>query len=326
MATKPNPFNKFLNLLVLVVLGYAVFTTYISPTHKKAGAPAGSESLHDTQTGDSASGFEEWSKILGVMGNSIQPVLKTVSETKGSGSSVLCGQQITYQYTDKILGDAEPFLKDEKISLRLGSMPLIEGHRRALADMKAGAEKTVQFSSRWGYVDSGPQNARGKDIESHIKLISTSPLAPVFTMPIRVFYNKPHLLANETFACGAALKAKFKFWSVDGTLLYPADKKEPDWVNVTIGLGQAPLGVEAVLQQLSRGESTTAILPHESLVFFNPEKDAPDSQKPFRGIAFPKNQAILVDIEVADDISSAKAKPAETVPEIPASAPTLSKP
>lgn len=310
MASKPNPFNTAINFLVLGVLLYVVFTGYFSPAHKKEQQVNNEAKPVTVEEESGASEFNQFSDIFNMMASSVQTTLNVISETPGTGSVLACGQNVTYRYSDKVIGSAEAFIKNKEKSFRIGTDSVLEGHMRALYEMKVGGKKQVQFSAKWGYLSDGPKEAQGKDIESSIELLSATPAAPNPKMPFRIFYKKPHVLVKPAFECGMTVQAKFRIWALDGRQLYPADDKKPEWVKLTIGDGRVPFGIETVLMRMSENEYTTAILPHELVMFFNSksenEKPLTDTDKALRDLEFPKNQAIMVDIE---DVKAIEATP-----------------
>jgi hypothetical protein len=309
MAKKPNSFNKFMNLLVLGVIIYALATTYLFPSKTPPLPSPNGNPLYQTKPDHQSLGLDGWAQAFGVMGKAVQPVLNVISEKEGAGlEEAVCGQNVTYRFSDKVIGEAEPFIKNKTASIKLGVDPIIEGHLRALYAMKVGGEKTVQFSSMWGYDEKSPEIiARGKDIESLISLISLTPPMPKISMPYRIFYNHPHSLVNETLRCGQAVKAKFRLWTIDSKPLYPQAQGEPEWVNFTIGKSEVPLGLEIVAQNLSDREKATAILPGELMILFNPSRAEPTESYPLGNVVYPRNQPIIVDIEAIEAIEAGAA-------------------
>ena len=307
MAKKPNSFNKFMNLLVLGVIIYALASTYLFPSKKPPLASPNGNPLYQTKPDSHALGLDGWAQVFGVMGKAMQPLLNVVSEKKGNGSEMACGQTVTYRFSDKVIGEAETFITNKTTTIKLGIDPVIEGHLRALQGMQEGGEKTVQFPSVWGYDDKGPKQALGKDIESQISLISTTPPVPKFSMPYRIFYNNPHSLINDTLRCGQAVKAKFRLWTIDSKVIYPSGEAEPEWTYLTIGKSEVPLGLEIALQNLSAREKATVILPSELMIKLNPSHGEGAATNPLDMVTYPKNQPIIVDIEAVEAIETGAA-------------------
>lgn len=323
MSTKPNPFNKITNYLVLGFLLYAIYASYGKPQTLETNVlPKDVAHLYEPIPQNTTPVVsDKWSKVMDMVGQSIRPRMDVVTQKEGTGDSPICGQTIVYDFVDSTLDGNTTLLAKENVKLRFGVDPMTEGHRRALLDMKPGGNKTVQYPSVWGYTDSGPKEARSVNLMSKLTLRSVSPEPPRNVMPFRIYVNPPKI-STDAFSCGDKVSVQLTFWSVDGKRLFPESQDDTAPVSIRIGQADAPFGVELGLQMLTHGDAATLILPPEFLTFFNVPNAESALRERFKKIKFPAGQAIIVDLAVPGTLET----PAGGTQKDSGTAPTQSAP
>ncbi len=303
MAKPTHPFHRVLNYLVLAVLAYAIYATYVNPppSAPKEKPPEQSLLYETQQTQKDPKAGNDLAGMFALLSNPMQPRLHLVSETEGSGTLITCGQNVTYRYTDTIIGEPKPILSAKEARVRFGLDPMILGHGHALSGMRVGAKRTVQYPHVWGYVTTGPDAARGKDMQSEVTLISAEPEPPTSVMPMRIFVEPVHS-QHKQFGCGSLVQFNMQIRTVDGTLLLPADEATMQTVRIRIGAGEAPYGLETALQTFSPGDRASILMPPEFLASFHPKSEESEAAKLFASLSYPPKQIILFELSDMSEI------------------------
>jgi FKBP-type peptidyl-prolyl cis-trans isomerase len=320
MKKPATQFSRLLNYVVFAFIGYAVYITYINPPkpEPKGNAPQNSLLYETRQTDHNSRESKDLLGMFSVLSNPMQPRLNVINEVQGKGSEVVCGQNLTYRYSDTIIGESEPFQKNKESTLRFGKDPIILGHLQTLLTLKVGGSKTVQYPHLWGYVNTGPENARGKDLQSEIHLVSATPEMPLTAMPMRLFADPPQP-SGKRFLCGSQVQANLEIRSVEGTLIYPKEGEAKKAIAIRIGAGEVPYGIESALQLLSAGDKASILIPPAFQKRFNPLKPGSETAKLFDSIALPEKQMVLVDVSELSELEP-------SIIEKPATAAAISEP
>lgn len=300
---KPTPpAMKFLNLAVLLLVGFAMYQVIGSEEPPDA-APenpslAAVEQVPEVEhEGDPRIDRIVHRHEIGGLSRLI-PVGRPMPEMQtlraGSGPRTFCGQQVTYRLRDVANPEAE---MGEPQQLRLGADPRQVGLALGMLGMRAGEIRAVNIpADPWMMITLGQQAPITRQVV--VELLSLEETAPSSPMALRRFLRQSG--GGEYLRCGDMALLRLAIWDTNGTLLFSNLEDKP--LYFIAGEGRVPFGLEQAVLEMAAGSEYSFVIPPEMTAPFNPQAEpsavpeAFDAQPWPQDLVFPPDRALLVDV------------------------------
>ncbi len=204
----------------------------------------------------------------------IAPQVKEI--LPGKGNPALCGQEVSLAY--------EVFSEDGKPTGEKADKENSYRFRIGFSDNKPMLEKFTN-----GLLSGGKRSVTAHDGDKRLRydvtVLAITPVLPdLDSIPLRIFEHTPG--GGKPVVCGSAASVRLTVWNVEGKKLY--ETKEP--ILFTPGKSELFIGLEQGTLGMRPGGARTLIVPpvfQKTLL----------GNKPSLAIPFPKDQAVMVDVE-----------------------------
>ena len=281
-----------------VLIGFILFSVVHYHVGGKGDQPNPLKQAIDKASQDlRPSNFVNFTEYKEIVFPSYRSKLRIKDLALGKGLPALCGQEATISYVSWLgkenkLGEAT---QENPLRFVIGegtAMPVFE---QGIIGMQPGGTRSLLTPMRLSYGIERFKNpkhdiAPTANVIFNVTLHTLKPALPdPDASPYRIAVTRSG--AGQKFVCGSKVKIHATFWNIQGEKLYTTYGEGKSPLLFTLGSAQVFTGLEQGVVGMKIGENRTIVVP-------------PAFQKPLRDnkqvidFSFPKNETILVDVEL----------------------------
>jgi FKBP-type peptidyl-prolyl cis-trans isomerase len=281
----------------VIIVGFLVFAV-IGNMHKGSSI---NKAIQQAQENLDPKQLVNWQDYKSKIFPGYGTTLHTHDIEDGKGPEAMCGQTVSIAYTAWV-GDVKTKIvfddqrtADHPLTFRIGDHKAMPALDLGATGMRVGGKRSVIAPMKMAY--GLPEFAKpelGNDYKARdmvrfeMELLKLSPPLPgIQDVPFRIATIRN--AQGAPALCGDTVKLGITVWAMDGGKLFSTRGKDP--LSVTLGKSEAFLGLEQGALGMKPGDLRTLIVPPAY-------QKTLDGGKPAIDIPFPKNQTVLVDVEV----------------------------